>query len=117
MSKTLRQSLAIFLMLWLPIFSGSALAMVSCPHMMSHDMSMSMSAAEHADHSNAQSQQQENSLSCDQCGLCQVACSPGLTASLNPSITAASSVENATTLSLFRSITLPLLDPPPLVLV
>ncbi len=116
MSKTLRQSLVIFLMLWLPIFSGSALAMVSCPHMMSHDMTMS--AAEHADHSNAQSQQQqENSLSCDQCSLCQVACSPGLTASLNPSITAASSVENATTLSLFRSITLPLLDPPPLVLV
>ena len=70
------------------------------------------------DHSNTQSQQQqENSLSCDQCGLCQVACSPGLTASLNPSITAASSVENATPLSLFRSITLPLLDPPPLVLV
>lgn len=116
MSKTLRQSLAIFLMLWLPIFSGSALAMVSCPHMMTHDMTMS--AAEYADHSNAQSQQQqENSLSCDQCGLCQVACSPGLTASLNPSITAASSVENATPLSLFRSITLPLLDPPPLVLV
>ncbi|MDP1682993.1 MAG: DUF2946 family protein [Burkholderiales bacterium] len=115
MSKTLRQSLAIFLMLWLPIFSGSALAMVSCPHMMTHDMTMS--AAEHADHSNAQSQQQENSLSCDQCSLCQVACSPGLTASLNPSITAASSVENATPLSLFRSITLPLLDPPPLVLV
>lgn len=116
MSKTLRQSLAIFLMLWLPIFSGSALAMVSCPHMTSHDMSMS--AAEHADHGNAQSQQQqENSLSCDQCGLCQVACSPGLIASLNPSITAASSVENATPLSLFRSITLPPLDPPPLVLV
>lgn len=116
MSKTLRQSLAIFLMLWLPIFSGSALAMVSCPQMLSQDMAMP--AAEHADHGNAHSPHQpKNTLGCDQCGLCHVACSPGLTASLNPSITAASSVENAPPLSLFRSITLPLFDPPPLFLV
>jgi len=118
MKKTLRKLLAIFLMLWLPFFSGGALAMVSCPQMqmMSHDMDMS--ASEHADHGNAHSKHQsDNSFGCDQCGLCHVACSPGLTTSLNPSFTAASSVENPTQRRLFRSITLPFPDPPPLALV
>ena len=89
--------------------------MVSCPQMMSHDMAMS--AADHAEHSNSHKQHQsDNSLGCDQCGLCHVACSPGLTATLNPSFTAASSVENPAQRRIFRSITLPLPDPPPLAL-
>lgn len=115
MSKAIRQSVAIFLMLWLPIFSGSALAMVACPHSMSPDASMT--AAEHANHNNTQqTQKADNGLSCDQCGLCHMTCSPGITSSLNSSATLASSAENPAPISLFRSITLPFFDPPPLVL-
>jgi len=115
MSKTLRQSLAIFLMLWLPIFSGSALAMMPCSHMMSQDASMS--SAGQADHCNmSQPAQPENSdSSCDQCGQCHVACSPGITSSLCTSVTTAASAEHPTPIALFHSVTLPLLDPPPLV--
>jgi len=117
MHKTLRRYLAIFLMLWLPIFSGGALAMVACPHMMSHDMS-TMSMAEHAVHNNHQSPiPVADNLNCDQCGLCQIACSPGLTATLQPAASTLASVENATLINQFRSITLPLLDPPPLALI
>lgn len=117
MYKTMRRYLAIFLMLWLPIFSGGALAMVACPHTMSHDMS-TMSMAEHADHSNHQSPiPVADNLNCDQCGLCQIACSPGLTATLQPAASTLASVENATLINQFRSITLPLLDPPPLALI
>ena len=116
MYKTMRRYLAIFLMLWLPIFSGSALAMMSCPHMMSHDMS-SMSMSDQADHRNHDPAPADKNLNCDQCGLCQIACSPGLTATLSPAVSDMTSVENATRLRLFRSIVLPLLDPPPLVLI
>lgn len=107
-------------MLWLPVFSGSALAMVSCPHMSSQAQSeaMSLSATDDDAHCNMQHQQKtDNSASgCDLCGQCHVTCSPGITASLRTPLTTASNVEHASPLQLFHSVTLPLLDPPPLAL-
>lgn len=120
MNKAIRHFVAIFLMLWLPVFSGSASAMVACAHMMSQDMSrdVSMTATDQGGPCNMQDtdRMEKTSAGCDQCGQCHVACSPGITSTSHTPVTIASNVEHASPLQLFHSITLPLLDPPPLVL-
>lgn len=117
------------MLLWLPLFSGSALAASlamqaqqgSCHQVaVQHDEDMSMhhhdvamdQAASH-DHSAAQDQ---TDSSCNACGVCHLACSgylavPGLAA---PAMQQAGAVTTPYVVS-FHSITSTPLVPPPLV--
>lgn len=134
MSVLARKFVALFLMLWLPLFSMSAVAMVACPHgadtsmhatmAMSGEMDMSvmadMDAADHsahmqhgADHSHPAPGQ--SSHDCGQCGVCHIACSPGLVSTAAQVVVDLIPADSLPVNTHFLSITLPIFDPPPLV--
>ncbi|HCI14159.1 MAG: hypothetical protein A2063_03370 [Gallionellales bacterium GWA2_60_142] len=128
MSCISRKFVAVLMLLWLPLFSGSALAASltmqaqqgSCHQaaMQHEDMSMhhhdaAMDQVASHDHSAVQDQ---TDSSCNACGVCHLACSgylavPGLAAPDMPQAVAATTPYTVS----FHSITSTPLVPPPLV--
>jgi hypothetical protein len=121
-----RKFVAVLLAVWLPLFSGNALAAsigmqtkgggcdvmqpVSDLHMHMHHHQLA------ADHGQAPAHQQQHS-SCDNCGVCQLACS-GYLAAVTIDVADAQPAAQSFTLSpaQFQSVTSAPLDPPPLAL-
>lgn len=126
MSRLTRKFIAVLMLLWLPIFTGSALAAsvsMQMPHGECHessasmsgvdmDMSMDMSDDDVSDDTVAAD---EHAPSCNDCGICHLACSAYLSAPhvALPSIQT-SSLEVTPYLVAFTSLNSAPLDPPPL---
>jgi len=131
-----RKFVAVFLAIWLPLFSGSALAASVAMQASSGDCNPAAVAASqhnahhvstthlHATHYHEQvtaSQEQEagqqtpQSSTCKDCGVCHFACS-GFLAAISTRVTATlhSAQAYATSLTQFQSFTPAPLDPPPL---
>jgi len=128
-----RKFAAVLLAVWLPLFSGNALAAsivmraasgdcdvvqpvshpsqhISAPHQHMHHHQLA------ANHDQAPAHQQQHS-SCNNCGVCQVACS-GYLAAVTINVADAQPAAQSFTLSTsqFQSFTSAPLDPPPLAL-
>ena len=104
--------------------------MVACPHdldemnapagntVMHEAMHMAMSTesdhAQHAAHTQHPTQHPISTHDCGQCGVCHVACTPGLVSASVHLILHAAGSDSTAPSSAFRSITLPIFDPPPL---
>lgn len=125
MPTQIRKLIAFFLMLWLPLFSMSAAAMVSCPHgadsavmnegpmdsgCAMHHMDSDQPAAHHAAHSGHSAPVHD----CGQCGVCHIACSPGLISTSQQLNFNSISSDSVALSSRFLSIILPIFEPPPL---
>jgi hypothetical protein len=126
-----RKLLAILLVVWLPLFSGNALAdsiamqnmrgNSHCATQISH--SVERDSASHQDiyqtllAGNENQSKNTQSNSCNNCGVCQLACN-GYISSPVIEMGAVKSSSQAFTLFVisFQSVTINLLDPPPLVL-
>jgi hypothetical protein len=121
-----KKMIAVFMMLWLPLFSGSALAAsvtMQMPSSHCHDEAMSMTQemdmagmdmSEHQ-HSEMAAAADEHDPSCSACGVCHLACTGYLAV---PGVEMAA-VQNSTReitpyLVSFRSFTSAPLLPPPL---
>jgi hypothetical protein len=124
MSRLTRKFVAVLMLLWLPIFTGSALAAsvsmqlqrgtcheAAAPMAMSHeDM-----GEHHQHHSEAPTVTDQQDTSCNTCGICHLACTGYLVAPIGENIaTQATSLENTPFLVVFSSFTSAPLDPPPL---
>jgi len=134
MLRLSRKFVAVLLAVWLPLFSGNALAasigmhadsgdcdvMQPVSHLSQHD-SASHQRMHH--HQLAANQEQQNiphhqrHSSCNHCGVCQVACS-GYLAAVTINVADARPAAQSFTLSTsqFQSFTSAPLDPPPLAL-
>lgn len=130
MNRSLKKFIAIIMLLWLPVFTGSALAASISMQLpqggcheatMSHeamhmDMSMNMNMANMGMDEQQPVPAGEHSPSCNDCGLCHLACTGYLTV---PSVSVAA-VQTAAReitpyLVVFNSVTSVPLLPPPLV--
>lgn len=133
MSRTIKKLIAVFLTLWLPLFSGNALAVSVAMQTMNsnypmvaqqdcHSPQQASTAHQHNQDQSAGNHDRQNShpdqqnSPCENCGVCHLACSGYLAtvaievAKLQPmtQLFAAFSAQ-------FHSITTTPLDPPPLV--
>lgn len=142
MSDVARKFVAVFLMLWLPLFSMSAVAMVACPHSMNAgdsgadtmrnsmlssviapdmDGMADMDATEHSAHLQQHDHHSQPTSGqmhdCGQCGVCHIACSPGLVSTAAQIVVNVVPADSMPVNTRFLSITLPIFDPPPLVLI
>jgi hypothetical protein len=124
MSRLTRKFVAVLMLLWLPIFTGSALAAsvsmqlqrgtcheATAPTAMSHaDM-----GDHHQHHSEAPTVADQQDTSCSACGICHLACTGYLVApSGKTAAEQAASLESTPFLVVFSSFTSAPLDPPPL---
>lgn len=74
MSLPIRKFVAVFLAIWLPLFSGAALAtsvFMQMPQGTCHEM---MQDAPQDGQSNADQAPDHQNSSCDQCSICHLAC-------------------------------------------
>lgn len=124
MLKPIQKFVAVLMLLWLPIFTGSALAAsmsmqlqrstcheVVAPMAMSHE-----NMGDHQQHhSEAPTVTDKQDTSCNNCGICHLACT-GYLAAPNGETAAeqADSLESTPFLVVFSSFTSAPLDPPPL---
>jgi hypothetical protein len=125
MTRSIRKFIAVIMLLWLPIFTGNALAASvsmllsqgECHEAaMSHEaMNMGMDMGELQHHGNMPAPADEHSSSCNDCGLCHLACT-GYLAVPSTEVVAAQATELETTpyLVVFHSHTSAPLVPPPL---
>jgi hypothetical protein len=133
MFRLSRKFVALLLAVWLPLFSGNALAVSVAKRTMSGDChTHTMMAAQSGDHPSqylsaadyrdqfAASQDREavhgdQQNSSHDCGVCQLACC-GYVATLAIKVAEVQSLAQTFMLSStqFQSITLPLFDPPPI---
>lgn len=123
MSRLTRKFVAVLMLLWLPIFTGSALAAsvsmqlqrgtcheAAAPMAMSHEDS-----DHHQHHSEAPTVTDQQDTSCSACGICHLACTGYLVApSGETAAEQAASLETTPFLVVFSSFTSAPLDPPPL---
>lgn len=123
MSRLTRKFVAVLMLLWLPIFTGSALAAsvsmqlqrgtcheVAAPVTMSHEDS-----GHHQHHSEAPTVTDQQDTSCSACGICHLACTGYLVApDGEAAATQATSLERTPFLVVYSSFTSAPLDPPPL---
>ncbi|MFZ5524273.1 MAG: hypothetical protein ACOY9D_09375 [Pseudomonadota bacterium] len=138
MFRPIRKFVAALLAIWLPLFSGSALAasvqmqMTSSDchpaaaqpnqHALHHDAPLYHHASPHDDRvasnqSHAAGQQDQQNSSCKDCGVCHFACSGYLaTAAIKATETRLSTRIYATSSTQFQSFSSAPLDPPPLAL-
>lgn len=125
MSHLSRKLIAVLMLLWLPLFNGSALAATvsmqtqqekchesTAPHAM-HHMNMD---GHHQHHGDTPSTSNEHNPSCNTCGVCHLACT-GYMAVAGVAVVAVQTAARETTpyLVAFRSVTSVPLLPPPLV--
>ncbi len=124
MTRSTRKFIAMLMLLWLPLFTGSALAAtvsMQLPHGGCHEAAAMQTMAhgdmhEHHPHHGEQAPADEHAPSCNTCGVCHLACTGYLAV---PS-TELAAVSTGTTditpyLVAFRSVTFAPLVPPPLV--
>lgn len=118
MSRSLGKFIAILMLLWLPLFSGSALAAavaMQMPNGSCHETAMQMEATDMdmGDHDGHISVTDEHGNSCN--ALCHLACT-GYLGVVGVTVISAHATERQITLYLvsFRSITSAPLVPPPL---
>jgi hypothetical protein len=76
------RSVALFLLLWLPLQSWAGVAMPFCKHAM-HGNTQSMSPAQahpdgHAHHPAPPAGHSDADTACNDCGACHLACAPAL---------------------------------------
>jgi len=123
MSRLSRKFVAVLMLLWLPIFTGSAFAAsvsmqlqrgtcheVATSTAMSHDDS-----DPHQHHSEAPTVTEQQDTSCSACGICHLACTGYLIAPNGETAAEqAASLESTPFLAVFSSFTSAPLDPPPL---
>ena len=132
----IKQFIAVLLAIWLPLFSGSALA-VSIPMQMTngdchpvaaqpdenvlhHDIVLHHHASQHNDQTasnqgHAAGQQDQQNSSCKDCSVCHFACSGYMvTIAIDASETLLSSQKYHASPVLFQSYSSAPLDPPPL---
>ncbi|HEX5338295.1 MAG TPA: DUF2946 domain-containing protein, partial [Gallionella sp.] len=126
MSRLTRKFIAVLMLLWLPLFSGSALAAsVSMQARTCHEAAMQqeMQHADECDHhhdevSTAQNQatsDDQQDSSCNACGVCHLACSGYLAVQGIAAVAAQMSAQTVTPYVVsFHSITSTPLVPPPL---
>ena len=115
MSGLTKKIVAVFFAVWLPLFSGSALATsVQMPAGHCDDASMQMADMGDMDMHHMPGTPKSPASACDACGVCHLACTAYLAV---PGISlvalTASSLEITPYLLAFRSVTsVPLLPPP-----
>lgn len=119
MSHTARKFIAVLLAIWLPLFSGSALAAsvsMQMPHGFCHEMDLA-AMQDMSDHQQSHDESpvhDQHGSSCTACGVCHLACSGylGVQAINNPEVMQAAASVTPYLFS-FHSITsIPLLPPP-----
>jgi len=130
MTCSTRKFIAVIMLLWLPIFTGSALAASVSMQLpqgechdaamsheaMSMDMAMDMNMGEHQYHGDMHAPADEHSPSCHDCGVCHLACTGYLAVTGIPAArTQAAAREITPYLVVFNSVTSVPLLPPPLV--
>ncbi len=118
MSYLVRKYIAVLLAVWLPLFSGSALAAsvsMQMPHGACQDMAAMQDDQPHSDQSDDQQHSDQHDSSCSACGVCHLACSGYLGVQQINGIETMQSVSSSTPyLFSFHSITSTPLVPPPL---
>ncbi len=122
MTRSARKLVAMLMLLWLPLFTGGALAAtvsMQLPRGSCHDAA-AMQATAHADmheHHQHHGEQpaDEHAPSCNTCGVCHLACTGYLAVpSAEPAALQATARDATPYLVVLRSITFPPLVPPPL---
>lgn len=123
MSRLTRKFVAVLMLLWLPVFTGSALAASvsmqlqrgTC-HEAAVSTAMSHEDSEHhRHHSEAPTVTDQQDTSCSACGICHLACTGYLVApSVGTAAEQAASLEITPFLVVFSSFTSAPLVPPPL---
>lgn len=115
MSLTARKFIAVFLAIWLPLFSGSVLAAsvsMQMPHGSCHEAGME---AMQDDHQHSDQSDDQHESSCSACGVCHLACSGYLGVQQIKGMETIQSASSATPyLFSYHSITSTPLVPPPL---
>lgn len=118
-----KRLIAVFLMLWLPLFSGGALAasvamQMPAGHCQDESMSMADMANMEMDVAPMPGTNAPHTPACDSCGLCHLACTAYIAVSNVDIIFAqVSAREVAPYIVVFHSVTSAPLLPPPLALV
>jgi len=112
MASTLRKFIAVILIIWLPLFSGNALAVAL--QVMSGDEIIMHEAHEHCA-SSAQADQDQSADHQERCGTCHLVCCGYLAATAIEMLDAQPSAQLYTQVTTqFQSIISTPLDPPPL---
>ena len=123
MSRPLRKFIAVLLVIWLPFFSGSALAASVAMQMMSGDCNVSAtfesehhaSVAHYDELVQISDQHNQQSSGCNDCGVCHFACSGYLANVADMVMARQQSMSVYVTFSnQIRSYISAPLDPPPL---
>lgn len=118
MSRLTRKFVAVLMLLWLPLFTGSALAASEAMQLRSSCQGMDMSAMQHqmsGHHHAASTKHVQQGTSCNDCGVCHVACGSYLAApALELAVGLPAGLPSTPYLVSFSSFTPALLDPPPL---
>jgi hypothetical protein len=124
MTRSARKFVAMLMLLWLPLFTGSALAAtvsMQLPHGSCHE-AQGMQAMTHGDmhehhpHHAEQTPTDEHTPSCATCGVCHLACTGYLAVpSAELAAIPAGAAEATPYLVVFHSVTYAPLVPPPLV--
>ncbi len=123
MSRPTRKFVAVLMLLWLPLFTGSALAAAVSMQMQQsgcHEAAMAQTMthatmAQHHHHEEAPTTADEHSPSCSTCGVCHLACTGYLSVTGAAIVAAATNSREVTPyLVAFHSVTTAPLLPPPL---
>lgn len=121
MTRSARKFVAMLMLLWLPIFTGSALAAtvsMQLPHGSCHEAQTMMhgDTHEHHPHHREQAPADEHAPSCNTCGVCHLACTGYLAVPSTELAAVSTGTADITPyLVAFRSVTFAPLVPPPLV--
>lgn len=115
MSASVKKWFAVLLAVWLPLFSGGALATSVTMQLPQHDACHEMSIDEAVPH-HAQAPADEHRPACHACGVCHLACTGYLTTLNLVGLTRQTTPAPATPYRVnFRSTSFAPLLPPPLV--
>ena len=125
--SSLRKTLLVLLMLWFPLYTGAAAAMVVCkqtltapaeavvssPAASAHAMHMQHGADAQQHGEPAQQHDHYSAQDCNQCGLCHVACAPWIGSAMALSFAGEPQQYTSLDLSAFRSNLAPPSSRPP----
>ncbi|MCX7192611.1 MAG: DUF2946 domain-containing protein [Proteobacteria bacterium] len=106
------------LAIWLPLFSGSALAVsvsMQMPHGVCHEAGMEMMQDDQQhDQSNSDQPSDQQNSSCSNCGLCHLACSGylGVQKIMSPGVLQAAASVTPYLFSFYSISSTPLVPPP-----
>jgi hypothetical protein len=123
MNRVTRKFIAVLMLLWLPIATGSALAAsisMQMPQADCHQAAMAMShdnmGEHHMHHHDMPAPAEKHGASCDTCGVCHLACTGYLAVPGATSVALQTAARETTPyVVVFQSVTSVPLLPPPLV--